>query len=66
MMARELGGVVDPALAVYGAARLRVVDASVLPLQFSGHPTATLYAVAERAAELILRHGPAPVADAAS
>lgn len=53
MMARELGSVVDPALRVFGTRRLRVVDASVLPIQLSGHTTATLYAVAERAAEMI-------------
>lgn len=53
MMSRELGGVVDPELKVYGTENVRVVDASILPLQFSGHLTATLYAVAERAAESI-------------
>ncbi|KAJ8120468.1 hypothetical protein O1611_g10360 [Lasiodiplodia mahajangana] len=31
-----------------------VVDASILPLQFSGHLTATLYAVAERVSETII------------
>lgn len=54
MMKRELGGVVDPELRVYGAKGLRVVDASVLPMQFSGHLCATLYAVAQRASEMIL------------
>lgn len=53
MMARELGGVVDPAMKVYGTSNVRVVDASVLPLQVSGHLTATLYAVAERASDII-------------
>jgi len=53
MMARELGGVVDSRLAVYGTRGLRVVDASMLPMQFSGHPMATLYAIADRAADMI-------------
>lgn len=53
MMSRELGGVVDSKLKVYGTSNVRVVDASVVPLQMSGHLTATLYAVAERAAEFI-------------
>jgi choline dehydrogenase len=55
MMARELGGVVDPELKVYGTKNVRVMDGSILPLQFSGHLTATLYAVAERAAEIIIK-----------
>jgi choline dehydrogenase len=55
MMSRELGGVVDPELRVYGTANLRVVDASVLPMQISGHLTATIYAVAEKASEIIKR-----------
>jgi len=53
MMARELGGVVDPEVRVYGTANVRVVDASVLPFQVCGYLTSTLYAVAERAAEII-------------
>lgn len=54
MMSRELGGVVNPSLQLYGASNVRIVDASILPTQISGHLTATLYAVAERAADLIL------------
>ncbi|KAI1180055.1 GMC oxidoreductase [Nemania sp. FL0916] len=53
MMSRELGGVVDPTLKVYATRNVRVVDASVVPLQFSGHLTATLYAISERAADII-------------
>lgn len=55
MMARELGGVVDPKLKVYGISNVRVVDASVVPTQISGHLTATIYVIAERASEMILQ-----------
>jgi choline dehydrogenase-like flavoprotein len=53
MMPKELGGVVDNRLKVYGTANVRVVDASVLPFQVSGHLTSTLYAVSEKAADII-------------
>lgn len=52
-MSRELGGVVDSEHRVYGTSNVRVVDASVMPFQINGHVTATLYALAERAADLI-------------
>lgn len=53
MMSRELGGVVDSSLKVYGTNNVRVVDASVLPMQVSGHTTSTLYAVSERVSDII-------------
>jgi choline dehydrogenase-like flavoprotein len=53
MMARELGGVVDKHGVVYGASNVRVVDASMLPTQISGHLSASIYAVAGRIAGLI-------------
>lgn len=53
MMKREWGGVVDPLLKVYGTVGLRVVDAGVIPANVNGHPTSTVYAVAERAAEFV-------------
>lgn len=57
MMSKELGGVVDNELRLYGAANVRIVDASVLPWEVCGHPTATLYALAERAADIIKASG---------
>lgn len=53
MMPRELGGVVDSNLIVYGTSNVRVVDASVVPFQICGHLTSTLYAIAEKAADMI-------------
>lgn len=53
MLPRDKGGVVDEKLGVYGVKGLRVVDASILPMQISHHIQATVYAVAEQAADLI-------------
>ncbi|KAG8164339.1 hypothetical protein KVR01_006257 [Diaporthe batatas] len=53
MVPRELGGVVDSNLKIYGTTNVRVVDASVIPVQISGHMMAALYAIAERASDII-------------
>lgn len=53
MMPRNLGGVVDEKLKVYGTENVRVVDASVMPFQVSGHLTSTIYAIAEKASDMI-------------
>ncbi|GME24669.1 putative aryl-alcohol dehydrogenase protein [Neofusicoccum parvum] len=53
MMPRELGGVVNNRLKVHGARNLRVVDASVFPMEPLGNIQATVYAVAEKAADII-------------
>ncbi|KAF8428992.1 hypothetical protein EV426DRAFT_583223 [Tirmania nivea] len=53
MMKREWGGVVDDRLKVYGTTNLRIVDASIQPLIPATHLQATIYAVAEKAADII-------------
>ncbi|KAH8780074.1 GMC oxidoreductase-domain-containing protein [Diaporthe sp. PMI_573] len=53
MLPRDESGVVDTQLRVYGARRLRVVDASIFPLITRASTMATVYTVAERAAEII-------------
>ncbi|OOQ82347.1 glucose dehydrogenase [Penicillium brasilianum] len=53
MLPRESGGVVDERLRVYGTANLRVCDASIFPLIPAANIMSTVYAVAEKAADLI-------------
>lgn len=55
MLPLSKGGVVDEEFKVYGTDNVRVVDASVLPMELTSHITATLYALTERAAVVIAR-----------
>ncbi|KAI0364110.1 GMC oxidoreductase [Pilatotrama ljubarskyi] len=66
MLPKNCGGVVDPKLkachltasSVYGTDNIRVVDLSILPLQVTTHTQATVYAIAEQAADIIkVDHG---------
>ncbi|KAK0225610.1 alcohol oxidase [Armillaria fumosa] len=48
MMSRELGGVVDDKLMVYGTSNLRVVDLSILPMELACHTQSIAYAIGEK------------------
>ena len=53
MMRRDWGGVVDGKLRMYDTLNLRIVDASILPIELSAHLQSSLYGVAEKAADII-------------
>ncbi|KIX05367.1 uncharacterized protein Z518_06239 [Rhinocladiella mackenziei CBS 650.93] len=53
MMPRKYGGVVGPDLLVYGTKKLSIIDSSILPIIPAAHLQASLYAVGEKAADLI-------------
>ncbi|KAF2131229.1 GMC oxidoreductase [Dothidotthia symphoricarpi CBS 119687] len=53
--AGEAGAVVDSKARVFGVKRLRVVDNSIIPFSLPGHPTSSVYMLAEKIAEDILK-----------
>lgn len=53
MLPEHYGGCVSSDLRVYGTKKLSIIDASIIPLIPATHLQATLYAVAEKAADLI-------------
>ncbi|KAF3031365.1 hypothetical protein E8E12_000996 [Didymella heteroderae] len=53
MLPQKYGGCVSSELTVYGTKKLSIVDASIIPLIPATHLQATMYAVAEKAADLI-------------
>lgn len=54
MMGPDVGGVVDGKLRVYGTSNLRICDASIFPIVPRGNILTTVYAVAEKAVDVIL------------
>ena len=54
-MENETMAVIDAKARVIGVEGLRVVDASSFPVLPPGHPQATVYALAEKIADVILR-----------
>jgi choline dehydrogenase-like flavoprotein len=53
MLPLEMGGVVDERLRVHGCSKLRVCDASIMPLEPTANPQAVVYGVAELGASII-------------
>lgn len=54
ILKRELGGVVDSELRVYGVKGLRIVDASIFPMAVAGHTSSSVYAVAEKVSMIVI------------
>jgi choline dehydrogenase-like flavoprotein len=55
MMGKERGGVVDAEGKVYGTHNVRIVDASIFPTQISGHLSASVYAIAGKISDAMIR-----------
>jgi len=53
MLPKEKGGVVDNQCKVYGTTNVRVVDASIFPTHVQGNIVSLVYAVAEKASDVI-------------
>jgi choline dehydrogenase len=53
MLPKAKGGVVDNELKVYGTSNVRVADASIFPTPVQGNVVSLVYALAEKAADII-------------
>ncbi len=61
--AGDPGAVLDAQLRVNGVENLRVCDAAAMPTQITGNLNATVFAMAEKAADMILERDPLPPED---
>jgi choline dehydrogenase len=59
----DSSAVLDAQLRVKGVENLRVCDASAMPTHITGNPNATVIAMAEKAADMILEREPLPPED---
>lgn len=55
MLREDLNGVVGEDLVVYGTVNLRICDASVIPIEPRGNILSTVYATAEKGADILKR-----------
>jgi choline dehydrogenase-like flavoprotein len=51
----SMGKVVDTQFRVFGVEKLRIVDASIIPIPIAAHYQAIVYAIAEKAADVLLQ-----------
>jgi hypothetical protein len=54
MAPREIGGVLDSKLFVYGTRNLRVADAGSMPINIAAHTVATVFAMGEKVRGLLI------------
>ncbi len=57
---RDAGAVLDNQMRVRGVEGLRVCDAAAMPTQITGNPNATVIAMAEKCADMVLGRPPLP------
>lgn len=53
MMPEDMGGCVSEKLLFYGVKRLSIIDASIIPIVPTQHIQSTMYAIGEKAADII-------------
>ncbi|KAB2101534.1 hypothetical protein AG0111_0g10581 [Alternaria gaisen] len=57
MMPEDMGGCVSEKLLFHGVKRLSIIDASIIPIVPTQHIQSTMYAIGEKAADIIKKRG---------